>query len=217
MCWTHHVEIWHGCRHFCPQDLMWSTLAMTSWRPTSTTTGRSSVIRTGSSRFTTLSLIPSRSPTTWSSADTPPCISRSATWWRSSETSWIAPASSSSQHHFLLRKWDSDRRTISHFLFQKNKKLDVDKRHRYRQLNFYLKPFFLPPPICVSLDAELDLDHQQDHIMLWDISTISLQEPSTLWQCLFPHIIWFFFLLFWHLQIVSMCHGLIIKILSMPA
>ena len=174
VCWTHHVEIWPGCHHFCPQDLMWSTLALTSWRPTSTTTGRSSRTLNGSSRFTTLWLIRSTSPTTWSSVDTPPCIYRPATWWRSSEISWTAPASSSSQLHIRIRMWDSDKRSMLIFPFQLNKELKRSGA-RYRGLNLYLDPFYLPPPICHSLDA----DHDHDYIMLWDLSTISLQKPST--------------------------------------
>jgi hypothetical protein len=56
-----------------------------------------------------------------------------------------------------------------------NEELNVEGIGRYRPLNLYLEPFYLPPPICLTLDA----NHDQDHIMLWDLSTISLQKPST--------------------------------------
>ena len=69
-------------------------------------------------------------------------------------------------------------RSISNFLFQLNKKLDVDHVVRYRQLNLYLDPFYLPPPICLTLDTNNDKAYP-DYIMLWDLSTISLQKPST--------------------------------------
>ena len=69
-------------------------------------------------------------------------------------------------------------RSISNFPFQLNKKLDVDHVVRYRQLNLYLDPFYLPPPICLTLDAHPDKE-SPDYIMLWDLSTISLLKPST--------------------------------------
>jgi len=52
-----------------------------------------------------------------------------------------------------------------------NKKLDVDESYRHRPLNFYLEPFYFPPPVCLTPDGN------EDCIMLWDLSTISLENP----------------------------------------
>ena len=68
-------------------------------------------------------------------------------------------------------------RSISHFPFQINKKLPDENPVRYRQLNLYLDPFYFPPPICLTPDAHRG--RGADYIMLWDLSTISLQEPPT--------------------------------------
>ena len=58
-------------------------------------------------------------------------------------------------------------------MFQSNVELDVDKSYRHRPLNFYLEPFYFPPPVCLSQDVN------DDRIMLWDLSTISLEKPFT--------------------------------------
>ena len=70
---------------------------------------------------------------------------------------------------------ESDGRPISNSIlpFQPNEELDVDKSYRHRPLNFYLEPFYFPPPVCLTRDVN------DDRIMLWDLSTISLQKPST--------------------------------------
>ena len=78
---------------------------------------------------------------------------------------------------FPNEKVRSDGRSIVNVPFQLNKKLDVDKKGRYRPLNLYLEPFYLPPPICHTPDAH-HTNGYYDYIMLWDLSTISLQKPS---------------------------------------
>jgi len=50
-----------------------------------------------------------------------------------------------------------------------NHQLSLDTSYRHRPLNFFLSPFKLPPPICHSKDAN------DDHMMLWDLSTLSLR------------------------------------------
>lgn len=51
---------------------------------------------------------------------------------------------------------------------KKNSDLSENSQYRHRPINLFFKPFYLPPPICMSRDV------QTDFIMLWDLSTISL-------------------------------------------
>ena len=69
------------------------------------------------------------------------------------------------------------------FPFQLNKELKRSGA-RYRGLNLYLDPFYLPPPICLTPDAHRG--RGADYIMLWDLSTISLQSFFCSHTWIFP-------------------------------
>ena len=144
--WIPLVETWPGCPHFCPTGLTSHSLGLTYWRTTSTTTRRGSRRPTGSLRSTTLWVSRWRTRTTWSSADTPPSISRLVTWWKSLPTSFPASASFSSPLHILILRWRFEdlKRYENKTWFQRNLELNIDQSYRHRPLNFYLEHFYFP-------------------------------------------------------------------------
>jgi len=55
---------------------------------------------------------------------------------------------------------------------RKNSELSEETQYRYRPVNLLLEPYFLPPPMCTSLDIK----GENIHIALWDLERIRSQR-----------------------------------------
>jgi len=58
--------------------------------------------------------------------------------------------------------------------FKTNIELDDDKQYRFRPVNLLLSPYFLPPPVCTSLD----IPSEKLDISLWDLRLIREQQSE---------------------------------------
>jgi len=58
---------------------------------------------------------------------------------------------------------------------RKNNELSEETQYRYRPVNLLLDPYFLPPPMCTSLDIK----DGNIHIALWDLERIRNQRGES--------------------------------------